>query len=196
MTARLIVCISGNGTNLQAIIDAIECGELNAQIVLVVSNRKAAFGLHRAEQARIPTLYFPLKPYTDANKSRTEYDRDLAERLLAYAPDLIVLAGWMHVFDKTFLDYFPKRVINLHPALPGQFAGLNAIERTYIGLKQGDVDAGGCMVHYVVSEIDAGEVIAQVTVPLQESDSLEGFAERVHSAEHVLLVNAIHTIIS
>src|ERR1041385_1263507 len=93
----LVVLISGSGTNLQAIIDAIENGSLKAKIALVVSNRKAAYGLTRAETHHIPTLYFPLKTYTDDGKSREEYDADLAAKVAAYEPTLIVLAGWMHI---------------------------------------------------------------------------------------------------
>src|SRR5687768_10358427 len=103
---RLVVLISGSGTNLQAIIDAIKAKHLKAEIVAVVSNRRAAFGLNRAEQAGIETLYFPLKAYTDAGKSREDYDADLAEKLKAYKPDLIVLAGWMHIVSPVFLDAF------------------------------------------------------------------------------------------
>ncbi len=131
---RLAVFISGYGSNLQAIIDAIQAGELNARIVVVVSNRRDAYGLVRAERAGIPTLYFPLKPYRDAERSREEYDADLARRVAEYAPDWIVLAGWMHVLSPAFLDHFPGRVLNLHPALPGQFPGTHAIQRAYEAL--------------------------------------------------------------
>src|SRR3954471_20010326 len=142
MAARLVVLISGAGTNLQAVLDAISARELDAEIVLVVSNRKAAYGLTHAEQARIPTLYFPLKPYAEAG--RDAYDHDLAERVKAYRPDIIVLAGWMHILSPAFLDWFPKRVINLHPALPGQFPGVDAIERTFEAYGRGETNSGGC----------------------------------------------------
>ena len=93
----LVVLISGSGTNLQAIIDAIEANNLKAKIALVVSNRKEAYGLTRAETHHIPTLYFPLKPYIDAGKSREDYDTDLARQVADCEPTLIVLAGWMHI---------------------------------------------------------------------------------------------------
>src|SRR5450432_1651089 len=157
---RLVVFVSGSGTNLQAIIDAIAIGTLKVEVALVVSNRKAAFGLMRASQAGIPTLYFPLKPYTDAGLSRETYDRDLAERVSELNPNLLVLAGWMHVFTPDFLDRLPNLVINLHPALPGHFAGTEAIRHTYDAYQKGEVTRGGCMVHYVVSAVDAGAVIA------------------------------------
>ncbi len=189
--ARLAVFISGFGSNLQAIIDAVQAGELDAEIVVVVSNRKAAYGLVRAEKAGIPTLYFPLKPYRDTGRSREEYDADLAERVAAYEPDLIVLVGWMHVLSPAFLDRFPNRVINLHPALPGQFPGTHAIQRAYEAFQRGEIDHTGVMVHYVVPEVDAGPVIVSEEVPIHPSDTLDDLEARIHKTEHRLIVEAI-----
>ncbi len=189
--ARLAVFISGFGSNLQAIIDAVQAGELDAEIVLVVSNRKAAYGLVRAERAGIPTLYFPLKPYRDAGRSREEYDADLAERVAACEPDLIVLAGWMHILSPAFLDRFPNRVINLHPALPGRFPGTHAIERAYEAFQRGEIEHTGVMVHWVIPEVDAGPVIVSEEVPILPSDTLDDLAARVHEVEHRLIVEAI-----
>lgn len=191
---RLAVLISGNGSNLQAIIDAIGEGHLNAQIVLVVSNRKTAYGLTRAEQAGLATLYVPLKPYTDRGESREAYDRDLVAKVAACQPDYIVLAGWMHIFTPAFLDVFPRRVINLHPALPGAMPGTDAIHRTYAAHQRGEVDGGGCMVHFVVPEVDAGDVIVQQSVPIAPGDSLEDFETQMHLAEHELMVKALQMI--
>lgn len=188
---RLVVLISGSGTNLQAIIDAVKAKHLQAEIVAVIANRKAAYGLTRAEEAGIETLYFPLKPYTDAGKNRADYDKDLAEKIKAYQPDLIVLAGWMHIVTPVFLDAFPNRVINLHPALPNEFAGTNAIERAYESAQRGEIRRSGIMVHYVIPEVDAGEVIIQTEVPILPDDSLEDFAARMHTTEHKLIVQAI-----
>ncbi len=188
---RLVVMISGSGTNLQAIIDAIAEGHLDAEIALVVSNCKAAYGLQRAEAVGIPRLYFPMKPYREAGKPREEYDADLADLIAAYQPELIVLAGWMHILSPTFLERFPHRVINLHPALPGTFAGTDGIKRTYEAYQHGEVAHGGCMIHYVIPEVDAGEVIIQEIVPIEPNDSLEQFEERIHEAEHGIIVEAI-----
>lgn len=196
MTARLVVMISGSGTNLQAIMDAIAAGTLDAEIVLVVSNRKAAYGLVRAEQAGIPTLYYPLKPYHDAGRSREQYDADLAARIAPYDPDLIVLAGWMHILSPAFLDYFAGRVINLHPALPGAFAGINAVERTFEAYQRGEVAGGGCMVHYAIPEVDAGAVIVQEAVPIYPGDALADFETRLHKTEHRLIVEAVRRCIT
>lgn len=189
--ARLVVLISGSGTNLQAILDACAEGRLPAEVVLVVSNRRAAYGLVRAERAGVPTLYFPLKPYRDAGLSREQYDADLAERVAAYKPDLIVLAGWMHILSPAFLDRFPNRVINLHPALPGMFPGTHAIERAFEAFRRGEITHSGCMVHYAVPEVDAGPVIVQAEVPINDTDTLETFEERMHTTEHRLIVEAI-----
>lgn len=196
MAARLVVLISGSGTNLQAILDAIAAGDLDAKVALVVSNRKAAYGLTRAEQANIPTLYFPLKPYTDSGRTREAYDRDLAEQVLCCKPDLIVLAGWMHVLSRAFLDCFPERVINLHPALPGMFPGTDAIGRSFEACQRGEVEYGGCMVHYVISEVDAGAVIAQRIVPVFPDDTLDSFETRLHNAEHQLIVEGVRRVLS
>lgn len=188
---RLLVLISGGGTNLQAIIDAIDAGHLTAEIVAVISNRKAAYGLQRAENAGIETLYVPLKPYRDAGKSRTDYDTDLAKTAKAYAPDLIVLAGWMHILSPAFLDQFPQAVINLHPALPGEFAGTNAIDRAYDSAQQGEIRRSGVMVHYAIPEVDAGSVIIQAEVPILPDDTRADFEARMHATEHQVLVKAI-----
>lgn len=188
---RLAVCISGNGSNLQAIIDAVQAGELEAQIEVVVSNRRDAYGLVRAERAGIPTLYFPLKPYRDMGHSREEYDTDLAEQMAAYEPDLVVLAGWMHVLSPAFLDRFPNCVLNLHPALPGQFPGTHAIQRAYEAFQRGEIDHTGVMVHWVVPEVDAGPAIATAEVPIYPTDSLDDLEARIHTTEHRLLVEAL-----
>ncbi len=188
---RLIVLISGSGTNLQALLDAVADGRLPAEIVLVVANRQQAYGLVRARQAGLPTLYFPLKPYKDGGRSREAYDADLAVQLAAYQPDLIVLAGWMHVLSPAFLGHFPGRVVNLHPALPGQFVGTHAIERAYAAYRQGEITHSGCMVHQVIPEVDAGPVLATAVVPLFPDDSLADFEARMHAAEHKLIVGAV-----
>jgi len=187
----LVVLISGSGTNLQAIIDAIETNTLEAKISLVVSNRKAAYGLVRAEEHHIPTLYFPLKPFTDEGQSRESYDAELARLVAEYEPTLVVLAGWMQVFTPVFLNQFPNRVINLHPALPGAFAGTHAIERAFEAYQRGEISESGCMIHRVIAEVDAGEVITTATVPFQEGDTLEVYEERMHTAEHELIVKGI-----
>lgn len=188
---RLIIFISGSGSNLQAILDAAANDLITVDIVLVVSNRKSAYGLVRAELAGVPALYFPLKPYNEMGRGREQYDADLAEAIMPYQPDLIVLAGWMHVLSPAFLNHFPRQVINLHPALPGQFSGTHAIERAYEAFQRGEITYSGCMVHYTIPEVDAGPVIAHTIVPIYPTDALADFEARMHEAEHALLVGAI-----
>ena len=185
---RVVVMISGSGTNLQALLDAMAAGRLDAVPAGVISNRREAYGLVRAAQAAVPTLYFPYTPYRE--RGRAAYDRDLARHVAAFRPDLIVLAGWMRILTPAFLDRFPGRVINLHPALPGQFAGTRAIERAFDAYRRGEIHASGCMVHYVVPEVDAGPVVATAGVPFLEADSLEQFKARMHAVEHDLIVRA------
>jgi formyltetrahydrofolate-dependent phosphoribosylglycinamide formyltransferase len=193
---RLVVLISGNGTNLQAVLDACAAGELPARVVAVISNRRAAYGLVRAERAGVPAVYRPLKPYTDSGRARVDYDRDLAHVVASYDPDLVVLAGWMHVLSPAFIDRFPGRLINLHPALPGTFAGTHAIERAYAAFQSGEIEHSGVMVHHVVAEVDAGPVIDSAIVPILPADLLEEFEARMHEHERLVLVRATARVLS
>ncbi|MCL4829286.1 MAG: phosphoribosylglycinamide formyltransferase, partial [Caldilinea sp.] len=180
----------------QALIDAIRMKVLDAEIVLVVSNRKDAFGLVRAEKAGIPTHYMPLKPYTAAGRTRADYDADLAQIVGEAAPDWVVLAGWMHILSSAFLDRFPYRVVNLHPALPGKFPGAHAIEEAFAAFQHGEIKQTGCMVHLVPDEaVDAGPVIGVAEVPIYRTDTLETLANRMHQAEHKLLVQSLQRLI-
>ncbi|MGK0360116.1 MAG: phosphoribosylglycinamide formyltransferase-1 [Bradymonadia bacterium] len=185
---RIVVLISGSGTNLQALIDACEDDTIDGEIVHVVSNRKAAYGLTRAEAAGIATSY---RPFRRASDDRHQYDAHLADHIAAQRPDLIVLAGWMHILDAVFLDRFLGRVINLHPALPGQFPGKQAVADAWAAWQAGKIRHTGVMVHTVVPEIDAGPVLATAVVPIGAHDTFEGLLARVHHTEHVLLVNTI-----
>jgi phosphoribosylglycinamide formyltransferase-1 len=193
----LAVLISGSGSNLQAIIDAVEDGRLPARIAVVVSNRKAAYGLERAEAAGIPSRYHPLKPYRDAGQERTEYDADLAAILAEYAPDWVVLAGWMHIFTNAFIDHYPNRIVNLHPALPGQFPGAHAIDDALTAFGRGEVDHTGVMVHLVPDErVDEGPVLATRSVPILPDDTHDSLAARIHATEHKLLVETLAQLVT
>ncbi|MCB9795216.1 MAG: phosphoribosylglycinamide formyltransferase [Alphaproteobacteria bacterium] len=192
MSLRVVVLISGSGSNLQAILDACADGRIEGEVVAVVSNRRAAYGLTRAEQAGVPTEYLPLARFTRQGQGREDYDAAVAELVLGYAPDLVVLAGWMHVLSPAFLDRLPAgRVINLHPALPGQFAGTHAIERAFEAYRAGALEHTGIMVHEVIPEVDAGPVLGTALVPIHADDDLEALTARVHAAEHALLVQVI-----
>jgi len=193
--ARIVVLISGTGTNLQAILDACEHGDLPASVVAVISNRREAYGLERARRHGIPALYYPLAPYRAAGRDRRAYDADLADVVASYAPDWVVLAGWMHVLSGAFLDRFPSRVVNLHPALPGTFPGTNAIARAFEAYQRGEIAGTGVMVHLVPDEgVDCGPVIAQEAVPISASDTVESLEARIHAVEHRLLVGAIRRL--
>ena len=193
---RLAVLISGNGSNLQALIDAIHNRYLKADICVVVSNKKDAFGLERATKAGIPTRYHPFKPYKEADKSRADYDADLAKLVKEFKPEYVVLAGWMHILSNAFLQHFSYRVINLHPALPGTFPGTHAIERAFEAFQRKEIKKTGIMVHLVPDEaVDAGPVLESEAVPIYSSDTLELLATRMHNVEHRLLITALKRLI-
>lgn len=196
MSTKLAVLISGNGSNLQAIIDAIRSRVLPAEIAVVVSNRAGAYGLARAEKAGIPTRVHRLKPYRDEGRDRQEYDADLAALLKEFKPDWVVLAGWMHILSSDFLDAFPYRVINLHPALPGKFPGAHAIEDAFAAFQRGEIKETGVMVHLVPDElVDAGPVLETTTVPIYPRDTIEALTQRVHNAEYPTLIRALLRLI-
>ncbi len=192
MTARLVVLISGNGTNLQAILDACASGTLPAQVVAVYSNKADAYGLVRAQRAGVPAIFFPKQP----DETRREYDRRLADSVATWQPDYIVLAGWMRLLTMEFLGRFPNRVVNLHPALPGAFPGTHAIERAYQAWQRGEIDRSGVMVHLVPDEgVDSGPVLGVEEIFFQPGESPEAFEARVHEVEHRLLVETLRRLL-
>jgi phosphoribosylglycinamide formyltransferase len=201
---KITVLISGSGTNLQALIDASTAGLLlSTTIVRVISNKKNAYGLQRAEKATIPTAYHNLvagkyhkageKDRTVIAKAREEYDADLAQLVLSDSPDLVVCAGFMHILAPTFLDPLEKAkvpVINLHPAKPGCYDGVAAIERAFNDFKDGRLenDTTGCMIHYVISEVDRGEPILVREIKCVEGETLESLEAKMHAEEHQIIV--------
>jgi len=195
---RLAVLVSGNGSNLQAIIDACEDGRLpDTRVVVVVSNHRDAFALERARKHHIPAVCHPLYPYRQQGRPRSAYDADLAALLEPYQPDLVVLAGWMHILSMAFLQHYSGRVLNIHPALPGTFPGTHAIERAYEAFQRGEIDHTGVMVHYAPDEgVDVGPVILQCDVPIYPSDSLADLEARIHKTEHVIYVRAIASVLA
>lgn len=192
-TARLVVLISGQGSNLQAIIDACKSNELQAEIVAVISNKSDAMGLQRAEKYSIPAV----TKVKLSSQTRENYDQELADIVTAYQPDLVVLAGWMRVLSTNFLKHFPNRVINLHPALPGAFPGINSIEQAFAAFQRGEIQQTGVMVHQVPDEgVDCGPVLAQTIVPIEPTDTLSTLTERVHLAEHKLLLATLKNLLT
>lgn len=188
---RLVVLASGRGSNLQAIIDACRSGDLPAEVSAVVTDRPDATALERADSAGVTAMC--IEPGVD--ESRADFDGRLADAVEAAAPDLVVLAGWMRILTERFLARFPDRVINLHPALPGELPGTRAIERAWQQAMAGERTQSGVMVHYVPDEgVDDGPVIASEAVPIRPDDTLETFATRVHDVEHRLLVDTIRSL--
>jgi len=165
-------------------------------VVVVVSNHRTAHAIDRAEEAGIPVIYHPLKWYVDNGHSREAYDTALADAVAEFEPDWIVLAGWMHVLSMAFLSRFPGHVINLHPALPGQFPGTDAISRAYEAFQQGKITETGVTVHYVPDEgIDTGPTIALAHVAIAPNESLEALTTRIHNTEHRVLIEALRRVI-
>jgi phosphoribosylglycinamide formyltransferase len=183
------------GSNLQALIDSTQFN-----LVHVLSNRSNAYGLTRATIAYIPSSVFALKPYLTKNpgKTREDYDIELAHRILELQPDLVVLAGWMHILSDGFLQALvrPKEqgppdaipIINLHPALPGAFDGAHAIARAYEAFQQGKISKGGVMVHRVIADVDKGEPLLVKEVSFTQGESEEAYEARIHQTEHVAIV--------
>ena len=185
---RLVVLVSGHGSNLQAILDACASGELPARVVAVISDRPGAFGLERARRAGLPALAQPKLKTQD----RRSYDTELAQLVASYEPDWVVLAGWMRLLSPAFLSRFPSRVVNLHPALPGAFPGIHSIERAHAAFGRGEISYTGVMVHLVPDEgVDSGPLLAQREVPICPGEALEQLEARIHATEHSLLVEAL-----
>ena len=196
MTGRLVVLASGAGSNLDAILQAITHQRLDAEVMAVIINRRGAGAGAIAQRAGIPVSYWPLSPYLadapEPAEARRRHDAELARAVAQSEPDLVVLAGWMHVLSSAFLDRFPNRVVNLHPALPGQFPGPSAIADAWEAYRAGLIERTGTMVHYVPDEgVDNGPVIASVEVPIRTDDTVESLRARIQAAEHKLIVTAV-----
>ena len=187
---RLAVLASGNGSNLQALIDAAAAGDLAAEVALVVADTHTAAALARADHAGIPTLVVERQP----GEARADYDARLRDAVAPHRPDLVVLAGWMRILTPVFVGEF--EVINLHPALPGELPGMHAIERAWQEALAGQRRASGVMVHRVPDAgVDDGPVLASAIVPIRLDDTFDTFAARVHATEHRLLVDAVRDLI-
>ncbi len=182
------VLISGRGTNLQAIIDATESGRLDARVALVISNRADAAGLARAQAAGIETCVLPHKGYPD----RAAYDAALAAELGARQVGLVCLAGFMRLLGPTFIDAFPRGVLNIHPSLLPAFPGVDAQRQA---LEHG-VKITGATVHLVTPELDAGPIVAQAAVEVRDDDTPESLAARILEVEHRLYPEAIRQVLA
>ena len=192
MRPRIVVLASGSGTNLQAILDACAAGHLPADVAAVISDKADAGALTRAGVAGVPAVHVAR---SHDGESRADYDARLADVVSGFDPQWVVMAGWMRILSMNFLGWFPGMVVNLHPALPGEYAGTHAIERAYADSRAGSREHTGVMVHLVPDEgVDDGPVLATTTVPIEVDDTLESLTARVHDAEHRLLVSTLTTL--
>lgn len=180
---KIGVLISGSGSNLQAIIDRIAEGSLNAEIVLVISSRPDAYGLERAAKAGIPSIALNREVYKDAQAA----NKQIADALKEAGAEYAIMAGYMRKVTNEVLDAFPDRVVNLHPALLPSFKGAHAIEDAFnFGVK-----VTGITVHFANEDYDKGPIIAQRAVEVREDDTLDTLEERIHEAEHALYPEVI-----
>jgi len=182
------VLISGRGTNLQSIIDAVASGRLDASVVIVISNKSDAPGLLRARDARIETLY--LNPRDD--RDRDAYDRAIVDALTARRVDVVCLAGFMRRVGRALLDAFPNRILNIHPSLLPAFPGLDAQRQA---LEHG-VRVSGATVHLVTDELDGGPIVLQSAVPVLHDDTVETLSARILVEEHRIYPEAIAIVLA
>ncbi len=184
---KLAVLVSGRGTNLQAIIDAIENEGLPAKIALVLSNVEDAYALERAQKHGIESQFLSPAQF----ESREAYDEEMIGLLQARSVDLVCLAGFMRILGKRFIQAFPERIVNIHPSLLPAFQGLNPQKNA---LDYG-VKFSGCTVHFVDEGVDSGPIILQAVVPVYDSDDTESLSERILEQEHLLYPKAIRLIL-
>ncbi|NOU49575.1 phosphoribosylglycinamide formyltransferase [Pseudoalteromonas sp. JBTF-M23] len=175
---RLVVLISGSGSNLQAIINACQSNQIKGEIVAVISNKDKAYGLTRAANAGIPTRVLSHKAFA----TREDYDVELASLIESFDPDLVVLAGFMRILTPSLVQKFKGKMLNIHPSLLPKYQGLNTHQRA-IDAKD---DVHGVSVHFVTEELDGGPVVLQAEVPILADDTAETLAQRVHEQEHII----------
>lgn len=187
MNRRLGVLISGRGSNLKAIIDAIEQKRLDASIAIVISNRADAPGLDHARQAGIQTLVIGHQSFA----TREDYDRALVKALNERQVGLVCLAGFMRLLSPVFIDAFPDRILNIHPSLLPKYAGLYPQQQA---LDDG-ATVSGATVHFVNAELDAGPIVLQQTVPVKAGDTAETLAARILTVEHQVYPRAIQHVL-
>jgi phosphoribosylglycinamide formyltransferase-1 len=188
MNRTLGVLISGRGSNLQAIIDAVSGGTLDARLSVVISNRAEAAGLERARRAGIETLCLSHRDYP----SREAYDTALVDALRARGVGLVCLAGFMRLLSPVFIQAFPNAILNIHPSLLPAFPGLDAQHQAWAH----GVKVAGATVHLVDRDLDAGPIVLQSVVPVLDDDTPETLAARILAQEHILYPEAIRLVLS
>ena len=180
---RLLILISGTGTNLQVIIDQCENGAIPAKVCGVISDEPQAKGLQRAKNAKIQTTVIDHRCFDD----RKSFNRRLGDEIDCYRPDLVVLAGFMRILDAKLVDRYYGRMLNIHPSLLPNYPGLNTHARAIAGL----ATEHGASVHFVTTELDAGPIVIQGRVPVLPSDTPESLGQRVHQEEYRIYPRAI-----
>jgi phosphoribosylglycinamide formyltransferase-1 len=183
---KIVVLISGNGSNLQAIIDHCESGNINGEITCVVSNKDDAYGIQRAEASNIKTEIIN----EDKFESRKDFNEELFNLLLNLNADLIVLAGFMKILNEKTANYFFGKIINIHPSLLPKYPGLN----THTKVIDNKERYHGVSIHYVSSQLDAGPLIAQGQIIVNKDESIERLEERIHKVEHMIYPEVIKLI--
>lgn len=181
---NIVVLISGSGTNLQALIDAHQQGELSVNIAAVISNRPRAYGLERARQAGIETVVLDHTGFD----SREQFDQALQARIDAFDPQLVVLAGFMRILTAGFTQHYLGRMLNIHPSLLPKYQGLHTHQRA---LEAGDREHG-VTVHFVTPELDGGPNVIQAIVPILADDDATTLAQRVQAQEHIIYPLAVN----
>jgi len=184
---RLGILLSGRGSNFEAIAENIQCGKLNAEIGVVISNRAEAPGIEIARERGLPTVALPSK-----GLAREEYDRRLVAQLQSRGVELVCLAGFMRLLTAEFCRAFPWRALNIHPSLLPAFPGLDAQKQA---LEHG-AKISGCTVHFVDEQLDAGPIVSQAAVPVLDDDSAETLAARILVEEHRIYSEAIGIVLS
>ncbi len=180
---RMVVLISGNGSNLQAIIDACHDGQIFGDVVAVISNQSSAYGLNRATDAGIEAVTLPHKDFP----TRADYDGALSQHINQFEPDLIVLAGFMRILTEDTVRQYRGRIINIHPSILPLYPGLNTHERVL----EDQASIHGATVHFVTEALDGGPIILQGRVKVLDNDSKETLAAKVHIVEHQIYPKAI-----
>ena len=184
---RVGVLASGRGSNLQAIIDAIEAGTLTARIAVVVSNKQDAQALERARRHGMPGVFLDPAPYKARADGREAYDRAVLEVLQKHDVELVALAGYMKIVTRVLIAAYPNRIMNIHPSLLPSFPGLKAQQQALDwGMK-----VSGCTVHFVTEVVDTGPIIRQAAVPVKENDTAETLEARILAEEHRIYPEAI-----
>ncbi|MGE0642197.1 MAG: phosphoribosylglycinamide formyltransferase [Nitrospira sp.] len=184
---RLAVLASGRGSNLQAIIDAIETGQVQAQIVCVISNKRDAVALERARNHRLKDVFVDPKPFTGRPDSREAYDQAVLKILQQHEVELVLLAGYMKIVTAVLVDAYANRMMNIHPSLLPSFPGLDVQRKAM----EWGCKLAGCTVHFVTEGVDEGPIIIQAAVPILGGDTAETLAERILVQEHKIYPRAV-----